>query len=110
MGKKPSGLESIIFEPPVEFNGVKISKVEVDLIHINYGKNVKIKRSEFSLKEIKEIIKSNLDELDLDPVNEDGTHFYFAFELDINNRQFRLIFCWDKNDLSLGIITLYRKG
>lgn len=48
--------------------------------------------------------------MDLDPTSEDNSHFYFALELELNEKLYRLIFCLDKLDFSLGIITFYRNG
>lgn len=108
MGEKPENLILIEFDPKLEFNGEKVSFVEIDLKHINYGKGERKKRSHFTWQQVSKIIEDYLDGEDLTPDSEDKTHFYFVFEFFFKGRTFKLVFCQDKTDFSLGIITLYR--
>lgn len=80
--------------------------------HGGEGKKIKA-RSDYSLLDIEVFLKNSISDLILAPDNEDKTHYYFVYEFykeieEKGRKPFRIILCKDKEDDSLGLITLYQ--
>lgn len=109
---KPESL-SVIKIPSVNIGLALISKLEIDLTHVNYGldksKNYrKIARSNFSEVEIADIFNS-LDGFFLNPTGKKDNYLYFSFEINYQKNNYMLTFCISINSTdTAGIITLYK--
>jgi hypothetical protein len=114
---RPANLESIEIRQ-TQINSYFISRLEVDLQHINYGLDDnkimnKTSRSNFNLLDIKLAFES-LNELNLESVKSEGTGYeYFVYEgLFFNDQNiYKIIFCIHPSDKeTTGVITLFRIG
>ena len=110
---KPANL-SIIIIPPVNIGLTIITKLEIDLTHINYGLDIKTKtykskiRSDFSEIEVAQIF-SSLDKMILSPSGLKNDFMYFAKEINYLAKDYLMTFCINKYEIhAAGIITLYQ--
>ena len=110
---KPSDLVTIEIAS-VEIGLFLISRLEIDLRHINYGldkvsKNYKKNaRSNFNEYEVAKIF-SELDGFFLSANGIQDNFLYYAVELEFFKIDYVLVFCIDyKNPSTAGIITLYK--
>lgn len=112
---KPLCLEVIEIDP-IALGTFKISKVEIDLMHVNYGldpltKKVKTKsRSNLTSLEIINLFRL-LDGIFIEPTSKDDNYLYFAQDLYAfwSKNWFRLVFCIEIQVPSTArIITIYQ--
>lgn len=111
---KPSKLDSIAIEP-VHIGKFTITKLEIDLMHVNHGINLKTSdynikaRSKYTKEDVVEFF-AQLDGAFLEPENETKGYWYFAQELELDGRRkFLISFCIDKYERNCaGIITIYQ--
>ena len=92
MGAKPENLITIDYRPRLILNDEVVPYVEVDLTHINFGKEEKKRRSNFTWQQMARIIEDVLDTDDCEPVGEDATHFYFQIEFNLKDSPYKRIF------------------
>lgn len=110
---KPTNL-SLVTIPPVDIGLTKITKLEIDMFHVNYGidKETKIyqkkARSNFTEIEIANIF-SSFDGFFLSPSGKKDNFLYFANQIEHMKKNYMIVFCVDKNATqAAGIITLYK--
>lgn len=110
---KPESL-SVVKIPPVNIGVSLITKLEIDLAHVNYGLDSKTKkyktkaRSNFSEVEIANVFNS-LDGFFVNPAGKKDDYLYFATQIEYQKRDYMLAFCINKNSIqTAGIITFYK--
>lgn len=112
---KPLDLE-IIEINPIALGIFKISKIEIDLMHVNYGldpltKKIKTKaRSNLTGLEIINLFRL-LDGIIIEPTSTDDNYLYFVQDLYASwaKNWFRLVFCIEiQKPSTAGIITIYQ--
>ena len=110
---KPSDLCEITITP-VNIGISLITKLEIDLTHINFGLDNKTKkyrvkrRSSFSEVEIANVF-SLLEGFFLNPIGKKEDYLYFALEIEYQKKVYMLAFCINKNSIqTAGIITFYK--
>jgi hypothetical protein len=107
---RPDGL--VIVDVEIEFNFLNYSKVEIDLQHINQGKNV-TRKTQFSVEEAVNLVIALIDgqviELDSQRYYGDDSCNYYSAIKKFQSNFYKLVFCTctDRPE-TLGIITLYR--
>lgn len=99
---------------PVNIGLAVITKLEIDLVHVNYGLESKTKkyrikaRSNFSEIEVANIF-SALDGFFLNPSGKKGDYLYFDYKIIYLKKIFMLAFCINRySTKTAGIITLYK--
>lgn len=111
---KPAKLESIEIEP-VHIGKFTITKLEIDLMHVNHGidpttgdYNTKA-RSKYTKETVADFF-TKLDGAFLEPEDETKGYWYFAQEIELeDHRKYLISFCIDKNVLDCaGVITIYQ--
>jgi hypothetical protein len=109
---KPQNLTEVRI-PTVNIGIALISKLEIDLTHVNYGLDTETKkyknkaRSNFSELEIANIFCS-LDGFVMNPSGKKDDYLYFAYEIEYQRKSYMIAFCIGKNSRqTAGIITLY---
>lgn len=107
---RPSDL--IYLEVTLWFNFREISILEIDLEHINHGKN-KARVSKLNAEEVANIVSALIDELEL--ISSDirqfnnGFCYYYTWVGYFNGKKYKLVFCeCSDRPKSIGIITLFR--
>ena len=110
---KPTNLSTIVI-PPVDIGLAIITKLEIDLAHVNHGleqltKSYRsISRSNFSEVEVANIF-SNLNGFFIRSSGKSGEYLYFTYVLEYLTKNYLLIFCVHKLTTdTAGIITLYQ--
>lgn len=110
---KPTSLSEIKISP-ANIGIALITKLEIDLVHVNYGLDCNTKkykgkaRSNFSEVEIANIF-SSLEGLFLNPTGKKDEYLYFAYNIKYLKKFHLLAFCIHKNSINTaGIITLYK--
>jgi hypothetical protein len=102
----------MIVKVDIEFNYLHYTKLEIDLEHINRGKNFS-RETKFSVEEIIFLAQLFIDgehlELDAQKYYEDESCNYFIMIKKFQDNNYKLIFCicTDRED-SLGIMTIFR--
>ena len=92
----------------ITFNQKPVSRIYVDLEHINKGKLRSRMRSSFSIDDVVKLIFL-LDGDSWEPETVQGTYFYFVREVsDENGKFFKIVFCQDMTFKWIGVITLFR--
>ena len=97
-----------MIEAIIEFNYQNFEFLEIDLDHVN-----KNGRSNFSVKEVKDIVKALINGLRLMPsdVKSYGDEIcsYFVRTGDYGDNSFKLVFCiCSDRPTTIGVITLHR--
>jgi hypothetical protein len=106
--QRPKSLVTIdIF---LEFNSVKITKLEIDLDHINKGS-----RSHFSVNDIAYFVGQILHKRKERPTDHKSyqqcTCWYFVKTRIVNGKKYKLVFCLcDDRPTTVGIMTFFRVG
>lgn len=107
MIERPKDLVTVDVE--IEFNTVCYVRLEIDLGHVNKGG-----RSQYSVAEVGEIVKSFLDSQILQPSGNQffGDYYcdYFVVKKEMNKNKYKLVFCVcsDRPD-TIGVITLFKE-
>jgi hypothetical protein len=107
---RPDGL--VVVDVEIEFNFKVYKKLEIDLKHINSGKNFS-RETNFSVDEIVDLVINFLDGNVLEPHShrkfEDETCEYFFLKDIYKGKKYKLVIC-TCTDLqeNLGIMTFYR--
>lgn len=112
---KPTNL-CVILIHPVNIGLTLITKLEIDLTHINHGLDHKTKRykksrsSNFSEIEIEIAnIFYTLDGFFLNPLGKKDDYLYFDYEMEFLISNYKLAFCIHKQSIqTAGIITFYK--
>ena len=96
------------------FNGYEFDAVEIDLEHINRGKQ-KLRQSQFDVEQVLNIIKILIHFEYLLSVGlrvfQDESYLYFAKSGIVKNKKYRIVFCiCSDRPKTIGIITLFRIG
>ena len=112
MVKRPSNLKRVVVE--LKFNDQLYTELEVDLEHINRGKELKSLRSSFTLATTTKIISFALEGIFLEPVN--TSEFanticeYYVKIFVWKGQKMRIVFCICNDEpATIGIITLFRE-
>ncbi len=107
MGLEPKDLICLPIRP-IKINDRVFREAKIDLEHINKGKARRNKRSHLEVGFILMMI-FQLDEAEFKVRGEDEDFEYFSeFLQDQDGRFFKLIFCLPKDDIWIGVITLFR--
>ncbi len=102
----------VIIDVEINFNLQNYYKIEIDLNHINYGKNF-TRKTDLTVEEIKILVTSLLDTRIFAPhaerdYGDDSCEYYYLVKA-LNGKIYKLVFCecTDRKGI-LGIITLHR--
>ena len=108
--KRPELL--IYSEVEILFNFKEISILEIDLEHINKGKN-KTRNNRLNAEEVVKIVTALISDLNLLFTDfkqfENDFCYYYSKIGNFNNKRFKLIFCiCSDRPKTIGVITLFR--
>ena len=102
----------VVVSTEITFNYVVFTELEIDLNHINFGKD-QTRASHFSINELAEIVKTMLDGLYLDTesVRNYGLYNceYFSIVKENDHKRYKMIFCiCSDKKFTIGVMTLFR--
>ena len=106
MGETPKDVITVSIRPII-VNDRIISKVIIDMRHINYGKNGLFPRSSHDLDSIVKLI-FELHEESFEPNNSKDGFTYFSEVINYLGKTYKIVFCIPDQQNWLGIITLFR--
>lgn len=111
MIERPNNL--IIVEANFEFNGLLINEIEIDLDHVNFGRNMEKKRSSFEADFVSKVCLEFFSNKYLKDVGQqqfgDDLCLYFKLEEVFRNERYKMVICicTDKPN-TIGVITMYK--
>lgn len=89
------------------FNEYSYNELYIPLSHINFDDDGN-SRSSFSLDEIVDLVRAQLNNLFLEPDGIRGKEHFYVYKFQSLNRPFKMVFSTTEKRRTLRVITLYR--